>query len=101
MNLQKNILITYKNLFPNETLKETSSKTGIQQTRVFRIFNGSEMKLSEFEIFEEIISKCNGLSFRDLLETSTKCSKTLNSEKLKELYYQMNFLLRNATYLNL
>lgn len=99
MSLQKNIIITYKNLFPTETLKTTSKKTGIQQTRVFRIFNGAEMKLSEYEVFENIIKQSQGVGFNDFLEASRKCSQTLPTEKLKDLYFQMNLLIKNARYL--
>jgi hypothetical protein len=34
------------------SLKIISEDTGIQITRVFRLFNGYEMKLSEYEVFK-------------------------------------------------
>ncbi len=57
MNLQKRTLERYRQLFPNDTLKETSSRTGIQITRVFRLFNGKVMKVKELEAMEKAISE--------------------------------------------
>lgn len=57
MSLQTNILKEYRNLFPTETLREISQRSGIQLTRIFRLLNGSSMKLSEYEVFHEIIEK--------------------------------------------
>ena len=56
MNLQAKVLENYLNLFGQEqTLKQISSHLGIQVTRVFRIFNGYEMKISEFEKFQNAL----------------------------------------------
>ncbi len=57
MTLQKRTLQRYRQLFPNETLRETSARTSIQITRVFRLFNGKTMKVVELEAFERIINK--------------------------------------------
>lgn len=55
MELEKEIIIRYKKKFPHETLKETSERTGIQITRVFRLFSGRKMKVSELEAFQKAI----------------------------------------------
>lgn len=55
MNLQNAIIKQYKENYPNDKLKEISQKTNIQITRVFRILNGAEMKLSEYESFNHAI----------------------------------------------
>ena len=55
MSLQTNILKDYRSLFPQDTLREISNRTGIQLTRVFRLLNGSPMKLAEYESFYDII----------------------------------------------
>lgn len=57
MSLQSNILKEYRSLFPSDTLREISEKSGIQLTRIFRLLNGSPMKLAEYEVFHEIIEK--------------------------------------------
>lgn len=56
MNLQKRTLSRYRQYFPNETLRETSARTGIQITRVFRLFNGKTMKVGELEAFENAVN---------------------------------------------
>lgn len=56
MNLQKKTLARYRQYFPSETLRETSARTGIQITRVFRLFNGKTMKVGELEAFENAIN---------------------------------------------
>src|SRR5690606_10243692 len=55
MELEKEIIVRYKKKFPHETLKETSDRTGIQITRVYRLFSGRKMKVSEFEAFQRAI----------------------------------------------
>ena len=63
--LQKIVINSYMEINRGSTLKEISSDTGIQLTRVFRLLNGSEMKISEYEKFMERTLKCkkNNLDF--------------------------------------
>lgn len=51
MKLQEKILREFQQAFPGETLRNISHLTGIQLTRVFRLMNGSAMKLDEYEAF--------------------------------------------------
>jgi hypothetical protein len=55
MSLQDKILQRYKKVHPHQTLKEASVLTGIQITRIFRLFNGKKMKVDELETFERLI----------------------------------------------
>lgn len=55
MELEKEIILRYKKKFPHETLKETSERTGIQITRVFRLFSGRRMKVAELEAFQKAL----------------------------------------------
>lgn len=57
MNLQKKTIERYRQLFPQDTLREVSARTGIQITRVFRLFNGKPMKVGELEAFEKTITE--------------------------------------------
>lgn len=57
MTLQNKIIQRYRLFYPQETLREASERTGIQITRVFRLFNGKTMKVSELEAFESAINK--------------------------------------------
>lgn len=56
MSLQSKTLSRYRQYFPQETLRETSARTGLQITRVFRLFNGKTMKVGELEAFESAIN---------------------------------------------
>ena len=56
MTLQQKTLQRYRQLFPNQPLREISACTGIQITRVFRLFNGKIMKVGELEAFESAIT---------------------------------------------
>lgn len=84
MDLQKTILNQYTLLNGKPTLKKISEDTGIQLTRVFRIFNGSTMKLSEYQIFNKRVKEKMGLT--DGLEAiAFECSLKLSPEAIKDL----------------
>lgn len=57
MTLQQKTLHRYRQLFPHQPLREISANTGIQITRVFRLFNGKIMKVGELEAFEKAINE--------------------------------------------
>jgi hypothetical protein len=57
MSLQEKTIFRYKQCYPNDTLKEISLRTGIQITRVFRLFNGKKMKVMELEAMENAINQ--------------------------------------------
>ena len=81
---QNEILKQYMELQKKPTLRSMASETGIQTTRLFRIMNGSPMKLSEFEILKKLIQKKMGLS-RGLVELSNECLLKLSSESIREI----------------
>ena len=84
MDLQKTILNQYMLLNEKPTLKKISEDTGIQLTRVFRLFNGSTMKLSEYQIFNKRVKEKMGLT--DGLEAiAFECSLRLSPESIKDL----------------
>jgi hypothetical protein len=84
MELQKVILGQYMLLNCNPTLKKISADTGIQITRVFRLFNGSTMKLSEYQIFQQKVKEKMGLT--DTVEAvAFECSLKLQPEAIKEI----------------
>ena len=66
------------------TLKKIADDTGIQLTRVFRLLNGSTMKLSEYQIFQQKVKEKMGLS--DTLEQiAFDCSLKLSPEAIKDI----------------
>lgn len=84
MDLQKTILNQYMLLNDKPTLKKISEDTGIQLTRVFRLFNGSTMKLSEYQIFNKKVKEKMGLT--DGLEAvAFECSLKLSPAAIKDL----------------
>lgn len=91
MQLQNAVLKKYQELYPDQTLREISKKTGIQQTRVFRILNGHEMRISEYEKFRNIIvansSECDPDSFFEIYEDLKKLSTTQFNQVENEIKY--------------
>ncbi len=66
MNLQDSILKSYRELFGKRTLLSISKHTGLNISRLFRIFNGAKMRLDEYEIFKRCILESRGHFFTDL-----------------------------------
>ena len=64
MDLQKSIIADFKQTYPEVTLKKASELLGIQITRVFRLLNGHEMKLKEYEKFQSLLG---GSKYQDQL----------------------------------
>ena len=87
MSLQTQTLHRYRQLFPNDTLKEVSTRTGIQITRVFRLFNGKNMKVGELEAFETVIVKkiSENPSFARLNTAVEGASSLLTNDELSRL----------------
>ena len=87
MSLQKRTLQKYRQLFPNETLKEVSTRTGIQITRVFRLFNGKNMKVGELEAFEKAINDkmAENPSFGRLNQILEEALALMTNEELAKL----------------
>lgn len=57
--LQKVIIEQFQKKFSNPTYKEMVELTGIEQTRLFRIKNGTPMRLEEFERILKLLSETN------------------------------------------
>jgi hypothetical protein len=87
MTLQQKTIQRYRHFFPNETLRETSARTNIQITRIFRLFNGKKMKVVELERFEQIINQkiADNPSIQRLIKTMDEASLHLNNEELTKI----------------
>ncbi len=83
-NLQNEILDQYMSINQNPTLKAVSLDTGIQLTRVFRLLNGSKMRLEEFEVFEKRV-KAKLSEENHLVELAQRCFYTLSKFEIEEL----------------
>lgn len=81
MKLQKAILKRYESLKKNPTIRDIAIDTGIQMTRVFRIMNGSEMKLSEYEVFKNKVTEENEKIEGLVLD----CERSLSQEAIHDV----------------
>jgi len=84
MTLQQKTLHRYRQLFPREPLRQISARTGIQITRVFRLFNGKIMKVGELEAFEKAINEkiAENPSFERLTSVVEEASTILTNDEL-------------------
>lgn len=87
MTLQEKTIQRYRQLFPNQPLREVSARTGIQITRVFRLFNGKVMKVKELEAFERVISDklAENPSFGKLANIVEDASSQLTNHELSKI----------------
>jgi predicted transcriptional regulator len=101
MKLQEKILKNYRELYPNDKLKDISQKTKIHMSRIFRILNGQEMKISEYETFQSLIAL--NTIYKDeneFIHAAQKCSSKLSPERLNSLFIKMNMYLKNTNFNN-
>lgn len=102
---QQELVTQAKKYYPDLSLKDWSVKTGIQITRIFRLFKGSEMSLSEFLRFQELL-KNDGNFNKDqdirnhFQEMYTRLSKCLPIQTMNYLNSQLHFHLENYELLN-
>lgn len=100
MNKQTFILNEFKKQNPNLVLREISKLTGLSLSRVYRIFNGSNMKVKELEIFERLLNQnSNNDIEKKYYSISTNLLKICSTDQLKDLchilerkIYQLNLL---------
>lgn len=100
MTLQQKTLQRYRQLFPNETLREISARTGIQITRVFRLFNGKTMKVVELEAFERAIDNkiAENPSYARLTTVVEEASCILTNEELSKVAEYISRRVTARTY---
>ena len=78
--LQKVIIKQFQKKFSNPTYKEMVELTGIEQTRLFRIKNGTPMRLEEFEKFLVLLSET-----KNPIALFFDCYKYLDQHSLNEI----------------
>ncbi len=100
MTLQQKTLQRYRLLFPNDTLREISARTGIQITRVFRLFNGKIMKVGELEVFEKVINVkiSENPSFASLNTAVEEASSILTNDELAKVAEYIKRKITARTY---
>lgn len=54
---QKAIIDRYKEIYPKDSVRAIAQRVGIHYSRANRILSGAEMKVSEYEAFNNVIAK--------------------------------------------
>lgn len=97
MNLQKLTLNYVRQAYPGITLREIATQTGLDQTRVFRIFKGHEMKLSEYQVLNTFIEmkgrKNSVLKLQHLIDESLEI---LGDQTLDEIFRLIDRKIQTA-----
>jgi hypothetical protein len=79
--VQDEILWQFKSNYGHLTLREMSCLTGIQLTRLFRIFNGSKMRLEEYALLRKTLPEKES----ELLSLASRCLNSLSAAGICEL----------------
>ena len=100
MTLQEKTLQRYRQLFPNLPLREVSARTGIQITRVFRLFNGKTMKVGELEAFESAVALkiAENPSFNRLNDVLEQAGAILTNDELSRISDYVERKVMSRTY---
>lgn len=100
MTLQNKTIDRYRLFFPNQTLRQVSAHTGIQITRVFRLFSGRPMKVEELEAFEKVIHLkiAENPNFARLNSTLEEASSLLTNAELGRVADYLERKVANKKY---
>lgn len=100
MSLQNKVIQRYRLFYPHESLREVSERTGIQITRVFRLFNGKPMKVGELEVFEKVINQkiAENPNFARLNHSVEEASSFLTNEELGRIADYIERKVANKKY---
>lgn len=86
MSLQNKIFEKYYAAVPKLTYRQISAETGIQITRVFRIVNGSKMRLEEYQAVEQAINRhTEPTEYFEFIELAKNCAELLSADALADL----------------
>ncbi len=96
--LQQAIIKQYQQIFKDRTYREIADHTGIQMTRVFRIFNGAPMKLCEYEVLYQKIQE-RGQAGGRLSELAREVEKKLSASAILTLSRELERRLQLASLL--
>lgn len=82
---QVDVLNKYAQAKGKQTLREISQDTGINTSRLFRLMNGYEMKISEYQIFERKLEEYEFGEHQRVLELMKHCLSSLESPTIEEI----------------
>lgn len=100
MTLQNKTIQRYRYFFPQDTLRQISVKTGIQITRVFRLFNGKPMKVGELEAFDRVMNEklAENPNFARIQSVVDEAASLLTNEELGRMADYFERRLTNKKY---
>ena len=84
MKFQESVLRQYMMVSGNHSMKKIAKDTGLQISRIFRLFNGLEMKLKEYHLFYRKIQEYQGVE-KNLSHLMELCILRLPPDSVKEL----------------
>lgn len=90
--LQNSVIQNYFQICGKKSLRMMAEDTGIQLTRLFRILNGWEMKLSEYERFKTSIKRYNQDGSKEVgsvVDLAVMCQEILSHDGLEEIRFLM------------
>ena len=84
---ERKIIESYLKLKKNPTLQKIADDTGLERTRVYRIFKeGKEMRLNEYKIFvEKLLKLQNKHNVMSLTQFAQLCELELSKSSIHEL----------------
>jgi hypothetical protein len=85
MTLQQSILKQFKERYPKLTLKRGSELTGINSSRLFRLLNGSEMKLGEYEILQNLLKGGASHQTNQFIALAYKFQQSVSSDEINKV----------------
>ncbi|GEM_PF-4715189 len=91
--IQRHTLCEYMSLFERPTIVNLAKDSKIQKTRLFRLINGVDMRLSEYLVLKQRIRALNMVE-NSLEELAVECEQHLNSYEISELSKQMSRRVR-------
>ena len=101
MNLQKKIISIYLEKNGHKALRVMATELDIQTTRLHRIINGSEMKISEYEKFKSYLTVDRFENqFTEFTTISQKAMRLLGIPEMNELKYVIKNMLHEYSIKN-
>jgi len=95
---QTSLIERFKRAAGKKTFSEYGELTGIERTRMFRLFNGADMKMSEYEKIKSFLEIIDKTSEKTFLEKATFLNEEVKNHFYEEMErkYLLNQLLKAA-----
>lgn len=91
--MQENIIKEFRDTFKGMTLNDLTKICHIERTRLFRIFNGYEMKLSEYEKMKSCLTSELG-NENSLEKVASDCASNFKERECLKISEQLKRKMR-------